>query len=87
VQRVLKAELNGTVHVMKRTTVYLTADLQAELERAARLSGKSKADLIRQGLRDAVASVQPRPRVPLFSPGHGGLAERADKLLEGFGEK
>jgi hypothetical protein len=71
---------------MKRTTIYLTGDLQAQLDQASRLSGKSKAELIRQGIHEVVAGVQPRPRVPLFSPGHGGLAERVDELLDGFGE-
>lgn len=83
----LAQPLNGTVYGMKRTTIYLPDDLQAQLEQASRLSGKSKAALIRQGLQEVVASIQPRPQVPLFFPGHGGLAERVDELLEGFGQE
>jgi hypothetical protein len=77
----------GILHAMKRTTIYLTDDLQAQLEQASRLTGKSKAELIRQGLHDVVAAIQPRPRVPLFVPGHGDLATRVDELLDGFGEE
>lgn len=83
----LVTRLYGTVYAMKRTTIYLTDDLQAQLEQASRLSGRSKAELIRQGVHEVVASIRPRPRVPLFFPGHGGLAERVDELLEGFGQE
>jgi hypothetical protein len=73
---------------MKRTTVYLPEDLKAELEQAARVSGKSEAELIREGVRQAVASrPPPRPRIPLFESGDPTLAERVDELLAGFGDR
>jgi hypothetical protein len=72
---------------MKRTTVYLPEDLKAELEQAARATGRSEAELIREGVRQAVTSSSPsRPHIPLFESGDPTLAERVDELLAGFGE-
>ena len=76
----------GTLYGVKRTTVYLPEELKTELERASRLSGKSEAELIRLGIRKAVADIQPRPRIPLFSPGRGDIASRIDDLLAEFGQ-
>lgn len=72
---------------MKRTTVYLPEDLKDGLERAAEISGLSEAELIREGVRHAIAVRSNRtPRIPLFASGDPTLAERADELLAGFGE-
>ena len=73
---------------MEKTTVYLPTELKRALERAARLEGRSEADLIREG----VATVTQRRRVaeriiPLFHSENGDLAGRVDELLEGFGEE
>jgi hypothetical protein len=73
---------------MERTTVYLTAVQRRALAKAARATGKSEAELIREGV-DAVTS-QHRvavPTIPLFESGRSDLATRADELLEGFGEQ
>jgi hypothetical protein len=77
----------GTVYGMERTTVYLTETQKRNLERAARLSGRSEAELIREGV-DVVSSRHQaaEPRLPLFESGQPGLAERVDEALEGFGE-
>lgn len=73
---------------MRRTTVHLPDELKAALERTAALSGRSEADLIREGVQHAVSSGRrPRPRLPLFDSGDPTLAERAEELLEGFGER
>ena len=40
---------------MCKTTVYLPDDLKAELKRVAAETGRSQADLIREGIRLAVA--------------------------------
>lgn len=74
---------------MKKTTVYLTDDLKAALERAAAAQGKSEADLIRQAVRDLTLSLEPpRPRLPLFDSGDSTLAERVDEeLAGGFGTR
>lgn len=76
------------MYVMRRTTVYLPDDLKRELEAASRRSGRSEADLVREGVRLAVARESPgRPRIPLFESGRPDLAERVGETLEGFGER
>jgi hypothetical protein len=71
---------------MQKTTIYLPDDLKLALEQTATMQGCSEADLIRQALRRVVQRRRaPRPRVPLFSSGKRGLAERVDKALAGFG--
>ena len=72
---------------MRRTTVYLPDELKASLERAAIASGRSEAELIREGVEYVAARAgRPRPRLPLFDSGDPSLAARADELLDGFGE-
>lgn len=73
---------------MKRTTVYLPADLKAALERTAAAEQRSEAEVIRSALAAATASeAYPRPRLPLFDSGDPTLAERVDEhLAAGFGE-
>jgi hypothetical protein len=72
---------------MEKTTVYLTQAQKRALAQAARVSGRSEADLIREGIdtvtvRHSVAE----PTLPLFDSGSADLAERVDDLLVGFGE-
>ncbi len=72
---------------MRRTTVYLPDELKAALERAAAASGRSEAELIREGVEHVAGLAErPPPRLPLFDSGDPSLAERADELLDGFGE-
>lgn len=72
---------------MRRTTVYLSDELKAALERAAAASGRSEAQLIREGVEQVAAkAARPRPRLPLFDSGDPTFAERAEELLDGFGE-
>jgi Ribbon-helix-helix protein, copG family len=72
---------------MKKTTVYLPDDLAHRLKQAAAASGRSEADLIRDGIARVVDGSAPLPRMPLFSSGDGTIAERVDEILaEGFGE-
>src|SRR5439155_459685 len=47
--------LYGIVYGMQKTTVYLPDDLKAAIERTAAETGRSEADLIREGVRLAVA--------------------------------
>lgn len=73
---------------MHRTTVYLPEDLKLNLERAARVTERSEADLIREGIRQVVAAYAPqRPQIPLFRSNDPTLAERVDEHLKGFGER
>lgn len=78
----------GTVYVMVRTTVYLPEELKDELARAAERTGRSEAELIREGVRTVVeAQRTARPRIPLFTSDDGSIAERAAEYLVGFGER
>jgi hypothetical protein len=72
---------------MERTTVYLTAAQKRALERAAQASGRSEAELIREGVELATARHQAaEPTLPLFDSRQPHLAEHVDQALEGFGE-
>jgi Ribbon-helix-helix protein, copG family len=76
----------GIVYGMEKTTVYLSTDQKRALERAARDSGRSEAELIREGI-DTVTRRVAEPMVPLFESGIPDLAERVDEELAGFGER
>ena len=72
---------------MEKTTVYLTGAQKRALERVARITGRSEADLIREGVEAVAARHQSRELVlPLFTSGQPDLAEQVDAALEGFGE-
>jgi Arc/MetJ-type ribon-helix-helix transcriptional regulator len=73
---------------MRKSTVYLPDDLKSKLARASVESGRSEAELIREGIElvtGRVAGVE--PRLPLFESGDLDLAERVDEHLAGFGER
>jgi len=74
---------------MKKTTLYLPNELKDQLETVARAEGRSEAGIIRDAIAAAVGVRRPpQPRVPLpgVTLGDPHVAERADELLEGFGE-
>lgn len=71
---------------MEKTTVYLPADLKADVKRVAALRKVSEAEVIRTSIRLAVSQERPRPRGGLVSSGEP-IARRVDELLEGFGER
>lgn len=73
---------------MEKTTVYLPDELKRALRRAARSTGRSEADLIREGIGLVTGTHRiAEPRLPLFESGQPDLAERADDLLAGFGDQ
>jgi hypothetical protein len=73
---------------MEKTTVYLTDEMKRALRRAARSTGRSEAELIREGIGLVTGTHRiAEPRLPLFESGQPDLAERADELLRGFGER
>jgi hypothetical protein len=73
---------------MRKTTVYMPEPLKAQLARAAAESGRSEAELIREGIGLVSARVGGvEPRLPLFASGAPDLAERVDENLAGFGER
>ena len=68
--------------------MYLTDELKRALRRASRATGRSEADLIREGIGLAVGTHRiAEARLPLFESGQPDLAERTDELLAGFGER
>lgn len=73
---------------MEKTTVYLTTDQKLALARAARVEGRSEADLIREGIEVVTSRHRiAEPTIPLFESGLPDLATRADDYLDGFGER
>jgi len=73
---------------MEKTTVYLPDDLKEALRRAARSTGRSEADLIREGIGLVTGTHRiADPRLPLFESGQPDLADHVDDLLAGFGER
>jgi hypothetical protein len=78
----------GKMYGVRKTTVYMPERLKAQLARAAAESGRSEADLIREGIELVSARVRGvEPRLPLFASGEPDLAERVDEHLAGFGER
>ena len=72
---------------MEKTTVYLTTAQKRALARASEISGRSEAELIREGVEVVSARHQvAEPTIPLFDSGQPDLAERFDEYLRGFGE-
>ncbi|HEV8634652.1 MAG TPA: CopG family transcriptional regulator [Chloroflexota bacterium] len=71
---------------MQKTTVYLPGELKAALERTARETGRSEAELIREGLRLALARyVPPAPTIPIYVSDDPSFAENVDEHMAGFG--
>lgn len=72
----------GTMARMLKTTVYLTPELKARLERVAADRGKSEADVIRSALEEYTALRPPRPRFPLVLGGPpSNVAARVEEIL------
>jgi hypothetical protein len=73
---------------MRKTTVYVPDRLKSQLARAAVESGRSEADLIREGIELVTGRVSgAEPHLPLFASGDPDLAARVDEHLAGFGER
>jgi hypothetical protein len=78
----------GSMYGMEKTTVYLPDTLKDALRRKARASGRSEAEIIREGIGLVVGTHRiAEPRLPLFESGQPDLAERVAELLAGFGER
>lgn len=66
-----------------KTTVYLTDELKAGVEREARRLGLSEAEVIRRAIAAAVRAPRPRAGIIDGEP----FADRVDELLDGFGQR
>jgi len=83
-----KGPTYGNMGGMEKTTVYLTAKQKRALARAAEVSGRSEADLIREGVETVAAKHQiAEPSLPLFESGQPDLAASIDESMAGFGER
>lgn len=69
-----------------KTSVYLDPQRKAELERVGELTGRSQADLIREGIDQVIhAHLRTRPKMKgtLERP---GLTAQIEDMMEGFGK-
>jgi hypothetical protein len=73
---------------VKKTSIYIEAEIDVALARRAPVEGTTKAELIRQALRDAAGkSIRVKPQARGAFRGPADLASRADEHLaeSGFG--
>jgi Ribbon-helix-helix protein, copG family len=74
---------------VRKTSIYIEPEVDVALARRAAAEGTTKAELIRQALRDAArGSVRVKPRARGVFQGPSDLATRADDHLaqSGFGD-
>jgi Arc/MetJ-type ribon-helix-helix transcriptional regulator len=74
---------------MRKTTVYLPAELKRSLERLARQRRSSEAELLREAVTRLTEEAEsPEPKLPLFQGRGRSIAENVDEVLrDGFGTK
>ncbi len=73
---------------MFKTTVYLPDELKAALERLAVETGRTEADLIREGIGLAVQQrTPPMPTIGILVSSDPNFARCADDHLAGFGRQ
>ena len=73
---------------MHKTTIYLDEDLLRKLRSLSDASGRPRAEIIRDAiLAYAVGPKRKRPRSIGLGRGGKNLSQRADGLLDGFGEE
>jgi hypothetical protein len=72
---------------MNKTSVYLNRDEAEGLRRVSVMTGRSQAELIREGVRRVIAAMETEPRVcPSMSVGHGGGTSADGWSAEGLYE-
>jgi len=70
---------------MVKTSVYLDDEQKANLEKVVQITGRSQADLIRDGVEQVVSQhLRVRPEMTAQASGPTVL-DRIDELMEGFG--
>ena len=69
---------------MRKTTVYLPAELKAALRRLARRRKSSEAELLREAVTRLTEETEsPEPKLPLFRSRGPSIAENIDAALKG----
>lgn len=71
---------------MVKTSVYLDDHLKHDLDRVAQITGRSQADLIRDGISQVIhdhLAKRPKMRARFHDP---SIVGRTEELLEGLGE-
>ena len=74
---------------MQKTTVYLEEDAYRRLKQIARSRRRPPAEMVREAVAEYAARHAPRRKARSVGAGHSGrrdLAQRAEEMLEGFGE-
>lgn len=74
---------------MQKTTVYLEEDAYRRLKQIARARRLPPAEMVREAVAEYTARHAPRHKARSVGAGNSGrrdLAQRAEELLEGFGE-
>jgi len=69
--------------MVHKTTIYLPDQLRAAVQSEARRRGVPEAEVIRQAIASALDRPPPRHGIIDAEP----IAERAEELLAGFGER
>ena len=75
----------GTLYRVKKTSIYLEPELDLALARRATIAGVTKAELIRETLRQAVGRSRPRIRAIGVGEGPGDVSSDIDAALERTG--
>jgi predicted transcriptional regulator len=71
---------------MVKTSVYIDDQQKQDLDRVAQLTGRSQADLIRDGISQVIhdhLAKRPKMRARFHDP---SIVGRAEDLLEGLGD-
>jgi predicted transcriptional regulator len=74
---------------MQKTTVYLEEGAYRRLKQIARARRRPPAEMVREAVAEYAARHAPRRKARSVGAGNSGrrdLAQRAEELLEGFGE-
>ncbi len=76
-------QMNATIYVMKRIMVYLPEDDAINLKRLAQRTGRSQAELIREGLAAVLAKHEKASptSIGVISSGSDDLADNAEEYL------
>jgi predicted transcriptional regulator len=74
---------------MQKTTVYLDEEAYRRLKQMARARRRPPAEMVREAVAEYTARHAPRRKPRSIGAGKSGrrdLAQRAEELLDGFGE-